>query len=70
MPILVRQLNVRFDDVAEIERYQPLAQVCMDNQPLLCTLDVPLMPEGDDPGMPKRIAEEQIIHNRWLPARK
>ena len=42
----------------------------MDNQPLLCTLDVPLMPEGDDPGMPKRIAEEQIIHNRWLPTRK
>ena len=29
-----------------------------------------VMPEGDDPGMPKRIAEEQIIHNRWLPARK
>ena len=68
--ILVRQLNVGFDQVTDIERYHPLAQICMDNQPLLCTLDVPLMPAGDDPEMPKRIAEEQIIHNRWLPTRK
>ena len=42
----------------------------MDNQPFVCTLAVPPMPAGDNPEMPKQLAEEQIIHNRWLPVRR
>ena len=68
--VLARQLDVGLGDILDIERYRPLAQVFMDNQPMLCTLDVPRMPEGDNRKMPKWLAEEQIIHNRWLPVRR
>ena len=69
-PAMARHLGVDSDKIMGIAKYRPLAQICWDNEPRSCILEVPEKPVGDDPEMPKRIAEEQIIHNRWLPVRK
>lgn len=69
-PVLAAQLGVETEQVAGIARYRPLAQICWDNELRRCTLEVPVKPAGDDPEMPKRIAEEQIVRNIWLPVRK
>ena len=68
--VVAAQFNRDPDEIARIARYRPLAQVCWDNEPRICTLEVPEKPAGDNPKMPKWIAEEQIIRNIWLPTRK
>ena len=65
---MARQLDVEEREVSGIRRYRPLARVCIDNDPTLLTLEVPLKPAPDDPDLPEWLAENQIINNIWLPA--
>ena len=56
-PLLARQIDVEERKMAVIKRYRPLARVCIDNDPTLLTLDVPVKPSPDDPEMPELLAE-------------
>lgn len=68
--LMARQLNVEDRRIAEIRRYRPLARVLLDNEQHLLTLDVDCKHEPDDPCMPETLADNQIIHNIWLPIRR
>ncbi|MBQ6455165.1 MAG: hypothetical protein IJJ32_03645 [Eggerthellaceae bacterium] len=68
--LMARQLNVDEREVANIRRYHPLARVLLDNEQRLLTLDVDCKPKPDDPDMPETLADNQIIHNVWLPVRR
>ena len=70
MPQVGIRMNVPPYALMDIERYHPFAAVLRDNEVEQMTLDVPLMPKPDWADMPARIAEEQIIHNIWLPVIK
>ena len=70
MPQVGIRMNASPYDLMDIRRYHPFAAVSVDNEIVHVTLDVPLMPEPDNPEMPQLIAEEQIINNIWLPVLK
>lgn len=54
--------------VKRIERYRPLARLCVDNQLSGCmTLEVGPKPSSDRPSTPRRIARRQIGRRIWLP---
>lgn len=62
------QFDVEPAQVKGIERYRPLARVCLDNDlvgPL--TLEVPLKPEPGRLFTPRRIARRHIGRRIWLP---
>ena len=68
--LMARQLNTSEHDIADIRRYHPLACVLIDNEQHLLTLDVAPKPAPDDPDLPEILADNQIIHNVWLPVRQ
>ena len=65
--LMARQLNTSESNVADIKRYHPLARVMHDNEQHLLTLDVAPKPAPDDHDLPEILADNQIIHNNWLP---
>lgn len=68
--LMARQLNTPEAKVADIKRYHPLARVMLDNEQRLLTLDVAPKPAPDNPDLPEILADNQIIHNTWLPVRR
>jgi len=64
--LLSRQFDVDVDKLNGIERYKPLARLCLDNQ--ICrpgTLEVGVRPEPDNPSAPRRIAESHVVSGAW-----
>ena len=68
-----RELSRHFDqggwecDLYEIERYQPVARLCKDNQladPI--TINVGIRPDPDNPSAPRRVALHQVLAGNWL----
>lgn len=65
--LLAGQLDVNPHVLRCIERYRPLACVCIDNQPLQpMTLAVGAKPAPDRPSTARRIARRQIGRRIWL----
>ena len=65
---IAEQFGIDAEKVRRIERYRPLARLCLDNQlsqPL--TLIIGPKPEPDRPNVPKRIARRHIGRRIWLP---
>lgn len=65
---IAEQFDIDVGKVKSIERYRPLARLCLDNQPSRCmTLSVAPKPAPDRPSTPRRIARRQIGRRIWLP---
>lgn len=60
--------DIPVERVKRIERYRPLARLCVDNHPADCkTLTVGCKPAPHRPNMPRRIARRHIGRRIWLP---
>ena len=65
---IARQIDVSPFDTMHIERYRPLARLCIDNRPMEAQqLVVPEKPAPDRPSTPRRIARRHITRRVWLP---
>ena len=65
---IAEQFGIDVGRVKCIERYRPLARLCLDNQPFQpLTLIIGHKPEPDRPNTPKRIARRHIGRRIWLP---
>ncbi|MBQ2680364.1 MAG: TraM recognition domain-containing protein [Eggerthellaceae bacterium] len=65
---IAEQFGIDAEKVRRIERYRPLARLCLDNQPFQpLTLIIGPKPEPDRPNVPKRIARRHIGRRIWLP---
>ena len=65
--LLSRQFDVDVDKLKRIERYRPLARLCIDNQVgRPGTLEVGLRPKPDNPTAARRIAKNQAFSGTWV----
>ena len=65
--LLSRQFDVDVDKLKRIERYRPLARLCIDNQVARPgTLEVCLRPEPDNPTAARRIAKSHVLSGAWV----
>lgn len=66
--IIAQQIGADTNSVRNIERYKPLAWLCMDNQATRAReLIVAPKPEPWRTSTPRRIARRHIGYKRWLP---
>ena len=64
--LLSRQFDVDVEKLKQIERYRPLARLCIDNQlGRPGTLEVGLRPAPDNPSAARRVAKNQVFSGIW-----
>jgi len=65
--LLSRQFDVNVDKLKRIERYRPLARLCIDNQVgSPGTLEVGLRHEPDNPSAARLVARNQVLSGTWV----
>lgn len=64
--LLSEQFDVGVEKLKRIERYRPLARLCIDNQVQRPgTLEVGLRPAPDNPSAARKIARNQVYSGTW-----
>lgn len=65
--VLSWQFDVDSDRLVHIERYKPLARLCVDNQVMdPQTLEVGLRPKPDNPSAARRVALSHVLSGTWV----